>query len=332
MKKMPDTEYAYASSLIRSSGEKGTAAMRLERIRDSRDIEELRSAAADMFRVADSGDLDAILDRALETAAAVLKDAVPDASMYAPLLYKYDCCNIKTVLKCDIRGLSAKGMLYSFATVPADETAKAVREHIPGVLPPAMEKAVGEARTSLAAGDTSAIDLLLDAACFRDMADSAQAGGEDFMIKTVRDRADMTNLLTSLRISRMGLESAAAASLMRRAFVPGGSIGISEFVTADDALVQTEISALAAANDRLAGAIRSAVQGDGRRSADLATAERMAEEAILTHVSDVKYIPFGFSVPAAFFITREAEVKNCRLAAARITSGDDSERMREAYV
>lgn len=332
MKKIPDTEYAYASSLIRASGEKGTAAMRLERIRDARDMDELSDAARDMFRVAVGGDVNDILDAALAEAAALLKDAVPDASLYAPLLYKYDCCNIKTVLKCDIRGLSAEGMLYTFGTVGADETVKAVREHIPGILTPAMEKAIGEARASCAAGDTSAIDLLLDAACFRDMANSAQASGEDFMIRIVRDRADMTNLLSSLRISRMGLESAAAAALMRRAFVPGGSIGISEFITADDALTQTETSALAAANDRLSAAICSAVQGDGRRSADLTTAERMAEEAILADVSDVKYVPFGFAVPAAFFIIREAEVKNCRLAAARIKSGDHSERMREAYV
>lgn len=332
MKKVPDTEYAYASSLIRASGEKGTAAMRLERIRDSHSLEELRETASDMFRISSGGDINFVLDTALAEAAAILKDAVPDASLYAPLFYKYDCCNIKTILKCDIRGISADGMLYSFGTVSPEETVRAVREYITGVLPTAMERALGKARTAYTAGDASAIDLILDAGCFEDMATAAASSGEDFMIRAVRDRADMTNLLTSLRIWRMGLESAAAVSLMHRAFVPGGSIGISDFVTVDDALVETKIAAGSAANDRLSSALRAAVQGDGRRSVDSATAERMLEEAILTDVSDVKYTPFGFSVPAAFFIIREAEVKNCRLAAARISSGDNSERMRVAYV
>jgi V/A-type H+-transporting ATPase subunit C len=333
MKKMADIEYAYASSLIRASGEKGTAAMRLERIRDCRSIDELCSAAADMFRVSGGNDIGVILDAALAEAAYCLKDAVPDASLYAPLFYKYDCCNIKTVLKCDIRGLDVGDSLYPFGTVSADDVKTAVREHTAGVLPSAMERALGEARRSYAAGDAAAIDLILDRACFEDMSSGAALGGEAFMIRAVRDRADMTNLLTSLRISKMGLESAAAASLMRRAFVPGGSIGISEFVTSDDVPVKTEIAAGSAANDRLSAALKAAVQGNGRKAADAATTEKMLDEALLASASDVKYIPFGFEVPAAFFIIREAEVKNCRLAAAGLASRETgSERMRETYV
>lgn len=311
-----NSDFLFASAHLRAREKGGSAADRLAALSSAKNADELCFTAADAFGVSAEGGLSAVLDRAMLDAVDCVRGAVPDFSVFAPLLYKYDCTNIKTALKCSILSIDFEDKLFSCGSVEKDAAAKAIREAKWNIFPAAMAEAASKAKeTYLKTGEARAIDLMLDRACFEDMVRDA---ADPLICDIISMRADAANTLTSLRIAAMYMPEETAAALMPRALVSGGKIPHSAFDlglakladAAGESIIKNEIVKLSKSP-----------------SISFAEAELMFDDAILAKLTEVKYTSFGSAVATRYLLVREAEIMNCRIIAA-----GNEERIRRAYV
>ena len=121
---MSENDYLYASSLVRASEKGGSAGERLETILSSANAEVLKKNAAAIFGTDEGADLETVLEKALLRCIGTLRSAVPDISVFAPLLYKYDCNNIKLALKSSLLGIPSCYMITAAGTVAPETVAK----------------------------------------------------------------------------------------------------------------------------------------------------------------------------------------------------------------
>ncbi len=323
----PDREYVFASSFIKASEGKGSPAERLARFREAQDAAALRAAAAEAFRVSGEN----VYDDAVTSVTKLLESSLPDFSLVFPLLYKYDCANIKTAIKCKIRNISSEGLLFSCGTVSPAAVTDAAEASDFSEIPGEMGKAAVVAlRHYQKTGEVRAIDLILDRACFADMKDAAEKSGCELLKKIVRLRADGVNFITAMRISAENLSADVASSLMERAFVPGGNMPESAFKDPETGV--KELSALASrASGDTAEVIKRCA---GVKDPDAAA--KIIDEAVISLCMKYRFKPFGPEVAVSLLVIREAEITNCRIIEAAI--GTDAreetvrERLRVAYV
>lgn len=264
---------------------------------------------------------------ALTDAATLVKEVAPDPAVYDFLFYKYDCNNIKTALKAGILGLDYSSNYYSCGTVDTQSLVERLAKGNVTGLPTHMAEAVGEAMEAYAqTGEGRQIDFHLDKACYGDMADNVRSYGVPLFQEYVAAKADLTNVLSSVRLSKGNKD--AALAIFDKAFVPGGTIPKEQFCTpASGCLSYSELS------DHMTGMVKEAVDrivsANGRP-------EKVMDEMALSLLNRERYTPFGVHVPAVFFLQRETELKNGRIIAAGLAAGLSGsalrERIRVAYV
>lgn len=327
-----EREYIFASSFLKACDAVGTPAERLARYGEAQSRDALKETVAEAYSVALSDDV-TVYEAVIYDAVKKLKSALPDFTLMYPLLYKYDCTNIKTAVKCAVMGIDCSDMLFSVGTADKSIIRECAEKSsfAAAPLPPAMKKGADEAmRQYRKTGESRLIDLILDDACFEDMTRAADEGGAEIIKNTVKLRADGANTTAAMRISAMGLPAETAASLMKRAYVCGGDIPLSSFLSPeggcsniDGIIKKLPFSALCA------DAVKKC--SDAKSFAD---AEKIFDEAVLSMCRKYRFKPFGIEVAVCFLLIREAEMTNCRIIEASLSSGDTAvlERMRKAYV
>jgi V/A-type H+-transporting ATPase subunit C len=332
----------YASARIRSLENRLVGRERMEVLIEARTSEEIMDRLAEYgIKPSESADGTAPVGEAISAARegmllTILREAfdevehaVPDPTLFRYLRYPYDCNNIKAAIKCAIRGIDAGDMLFDFGTVPADKVEDMIREGNYEALPPALAAAIPEARAAFdRTGDPRRIDTVLDRACYADMAAAAEATGDETLISWMQVKIDLTNILTTLRILRMGMGSVGEAFL-EEALLTGGSLGMKFFTDAYengeaglwDALSPTAYYRLAR------------VEGDPR---PLYAVEKACDDLYMDKVREGARIPFGAPVAGGYLVGCETSVKNIRilLAAkdAELNIDVIRERMRVSYV
>ena len=213
MKKLQPTEYTYASARIRSLENRIVGRERMEILMESRSVEEVLDRLAEYGYVTAEEDAtvtsgkvasatrEAMLLAALREAFDEVEQAVPDPDLFRYLRYPYDCNNIKAAIKCSIRGIPAKDLLFDFGTVSADRVETLLREGKYEDFPPAMAAAIPVAKDVFdRTADPRRIDTVLDKACYADMLAAAEGTGDETLLSWVKAKIDLTNILTTLRI------------------------------------------------------------------------------------------------------------------------------------
>lgn len=320
-----DTEYMYASARIRGAEGRDTPKIRLDRMLDCRTISQLFRTVRDFGFTDDtaSADLKSLLEASLDAAVRMVAEAVPDPSVYSFLLYKYDCSNIKTALKSNSTGKDCRELYFRCSTFPADDLAKRLAEGDYAGLPVHMAEACAEAVSVYAqTKEVRAIDLLLDSACFADIRDNAASTGVSLFREYVKARADITNILTSVRLSKGYTAKEAAKALFLRAYVPGGILPPSLFI-ADGCAGYDGIF------ERMDPSPLKQVVGDILADENTVRSDVLFDNYTYRLMAGAKYKPFGVEIPAIFLLTREAEIKNCRIVEAGILAGLSPEKIRE---
>jgi V/A-type H+-transporting ATPase subunit C len=177
-------------------------------------------------------------------------------------------------------------------------------------------------------GDPRRIDTVLDNACYADMLAAATETGDATLISWVKAKIDLTNILTTLRILRMGMGNVGEAFL-EEALLGGGTLSHRFFTEAYaegearfwDALSPTAYYRLAH------------VEGDPR---PLSAVEKACDDLYMNLVREGARIPFGAPVAGGYLIGCETSVKNIRIILAAKDAGLDNtvlrERVRVSYV
>lgn len=321
--------YLYATARIRAmeSGlvgrEKLNALLECKTADDA--VTMLLSAGFEKVTRADGAtDTEAMLFAALQKGFAAVAESVPDPGMTALARLPYDAHNVKSVLKCTVRGLDAESMLIDLGTVPADRVIRAVTGAETDVFPRHIGAAISPAKAAYqASGDPRDIDFILDRACFADLAEAAE--GFDFARRYIAAKADLVNILTCLRLFRMEA-GAAGELLLDRALVPGGTLDENFFKAAYDGGADNFAAALAATPYAAIAA--------GARTPE--SAERAADNHLAGLLRETTFCTFGPEVPFAYLMGLDTAVRNVRILLAGKTAGLSSdairERVRENYV
>lgn len=327
--------YLYAGARIRTLENATVGADRLERLLSCSSIADcvlrLEEWGVSVLRTPDGAfDREATLEKRLSDAYAEVLSSPEDADFARIWLLPYDCCNIKSAIKCRKRGISCERMLIPvYGGIPTDTVRHAIEKHDYASLPASFATAAREAAEELAqTSDPRCVDRILDAACYAEMLRLAQKSGVSLAKRLVEKRIDLTNIMLALRACKMG--GACAMQTMDAFFLPGGEItkkDLAEWMQAGaDELIERlyytpceQFSKLAQATDR-----------------SLAQLERVADDVLMELAREAKTIPFGAEVLIGFLIGREYEVKNLRILLAGKSVGLDAgalkERMRLNYV
>ncbi len=329
-----DTEYMYASTYVRALEGASGISERLSRMADAKSAAEAfaQLAEAGVSPVTDAdGDVqfEATLESLVSDALVTVSESAPDPDTFAFLRYPYDCVNLKTALKCEIRAVSSDGLFYDCGTVPASDVRALAASCDFSRFPPEMARAAQDAVDAYAkTRDPQLIDTKIDRGCYLDMVAAAEKTGSAMLVGFVQTRIDMINIITFVRLCRMNAKT--ASSLLGEALLAGGALAPDFFRSHFDG-----------GEDELKNALFGTAyhQLAERMSAEelpLWKLEKLCDEQYLARLDDVRFLPFGMEVLFAYVVRREYEAKNVRILLAGKAAGMSGEqireRMRGAYV
>ena len=340
MKTLQPTEYLYASARIRSLENRLVGRERMEILIESRTAAEVMDRLAEYGMKLPESDgaatsetlfaaRETMLLAVLREAYGEVEQALPVPSLLRYFRYPFDCNNLKAAIKCSIRGIPAADMLFDFGTVPAEDVETLLREGKHTAFPPAMAAAISVAKDAYdRTGDPRRIDTVLDKACYVDMLDAAAQTGDDTLLSWVKAKIDLTNVLTTLRILRMGT-GASGEAFLEEALLAGGTLAPDFFLKAYAEGETAFWEALSpTAYYRLAGA-------EGGLDS-LSAVEKACDDLYTELVRAGARIPFGAPVAGGYLVGCEISVKNIRIVLAAKDAGLDNtvlrERVRVSYV
>lgn len=245
------------------------------------------------------------LDTYLSGCFDEVASCTPEPRMVDIFRYPYDAHNVKSLLKCRERGINPFPLLMSMGTVSAEDAELSVREgnyhlfstHIAEAIPQAIAL---YAQTS----DPQLIDAVVDAGCFADMLEKAGQYG-DFLMEAIQTKIDTINILTALRILRMG---GLAYSYYSQHFISGGKLSEGVMQRAFEGGEQALISELA---HTPYGAVSKAFAGEAQ--ARLSAWEGACEAFYRKVVRKADSQLTGAETLFSYLADREYEVKQIRI-------------------
>ena len=325
MKKIRETEYVYAAARVHSVD--GALMGRDKYIRlAAAPGDEAFSRMLGEFGYDVSDGVFPSLDKKTEGAYAFISDIVPDKKLFCILRYPYDCNNLKAAIKCEfVRGFDFAALYSSCGTLDEKQVSDAVRNRDFSAFPENMAKAAPEAiREYSETSDPQLIDLILDRACLADMLSVARGYKDEVISDYVKNRIDMMNILTALRVLRMGKDS----KFLDFASSEGGYI--------DKKMLSTAVSQ---GEDELFVVTRKTAFGKGfshEGFPSFSETERICDRTFAESCEKYKHSVFGSASLMWYLCAVENEVKNIRIIIAGRASGQSAEkiieRIRESYV
>ena len=330
------TDYLYHSARIRTLEGAILGREKLDRLLSAGSEEELlallREYGVSPVTDAESGRLlrEETLLGILNRAYGEIKALAPDEAVLLLWRYPYDCNNVKAAIKGFIREIDPRSMMFDFGTRKIETVIRMAEIGNFEGLAPAMAIAADEAMRAFAkTKNPQQIDLLLDRACYADMLAAARNSRVAFAERLVREKIDLTNLQIIVRILRMK-SGESGRTLLREALLSGGAFSqdflLSLFEAGEDVLwdrvYYTEY-----------GKLSEAVAATDR---SLTAVERSADNFLMEHIREAKYVSYGAEVLIAFLQAHEYEVRNLRIIlagkAAGLSAETIRERIRESYV
>ena len=300
---------------------------RMERMIEARDNGEAMKILAECG-YNDAAGLDGALAQARAEVFKDMEQAAPDPRLVEVFQIKYDYHNAKTILKSQVQGIDPERLLLSGGRYdPAQLWDGWKREALSGTSE-AFKKAMEQGASALAdGGDPQRSDLILDKACYGEMARLAKELNSSFLQGYVRLSVDVANLRTAVRVARMGKES----DFLRQVLLPGGNVSEQSIASArPDALGEVfrsgPLSQAADLGAKLA-------QPGG---ASLTAFERECDNALTAYLAAARRVPFGEETVISYLYAKEQEFTAIRAIFAGRAAGLDGDtiraRLRETYV
>ena len=256
-------------------------------------------------------------------------DSMECADAIRFLKLQYDCNNVKSLIKCGARGISADGMLLSLGSVSVEEAKRAFATKDYSAFPENMARAIPEAEEAFAAtANPQKIDFIIDKAAFADMLALADRCGVPLARELAAAKIDLVNITMAARLIRMRL-GAQASAIFDEVYIEGGSLH-------REALTEALAGGEQALSDMLEFGDYSAMSELISSGATLGALEKKVDDIWMGIARKACYIPFGAEVAIGYICALEYEVKNIRIILAGKDAGLSSEtigeRLRECYV
>ena len=323
---MEKTDYAYAVTAVR---------VRETRLLTSADLERLTEASSagavtEFLRTrgwqipAGPLNIASVLRNELIGTWDFLREIAPDISILDALILRKDYHNLKAAIKSSLAGIDIGTYFLSPGTVSQDLIRDAVKERDFSALPAPMH-AVGEEAYDVLVrtGDGQLADIIIDRAALNDILAAARRSGNPLLIGLQELFCTAADIKTAFRASRMHK----SAEFLDRAI---SSVGKPDR--------EKLIESAAAGEAALLTWLRQTEYAEG--TALLATSpaafEKWCDDKAVAMTEDVKYMFFGPEPLIAYYLAKEAEIKNLRILLTALENDlpfdHIRERMRRLYV
>ena len=322
-----DTDYLSVSARIRAMENRLLTRERMDRMIDARDTSEAMKVLGECG-YGEGASLDAVLAQARADTFRDMEAAAPDHRLVEIFQLKYDYHNAKTILKAQAMGVPAERLLLPGGRYDGKELLEGwQREDLRGCSE-TFRKAMDRAKAALAESrDPQQADVILDRACYEEMARLARELESDFLMGYVRLSVDVANLRTAIRVHRMGKEG----DFLRQVLLPGGNV--------------SEQTVAAARGEALGEVFRSGPLAQAAElgakltqpgSGALTAFEKACDDAVTAYLSAARRIPFGEQTMVGYLYARELELTAIRTIFAGRAAGLDGDtirsRLRGTYV
>ena len=322
-----DTDYLTISARIRAMEGRLLNRERMDRMIEARDDAEALKVLSECG-YPDAAGLDSTLAQARAETFQDMERSVPDPRLVEIFQIKYDYHNAKTILKARADGTDPARLLMAGGRYQPQELLEGWnREELRGCSEPfrrAMEQAAGILAESR---DPQLADLILDRACYQEMASLARDLDSAFLQGYVRLAVDVANLRTAVRVHRMGREG----EFLRQALLPGGSVSEQTIAAARGDALGEVFRAGPLAQAAQLGA-RLAQPGAG----PLTDFERECDNALTAYLAAARRVPFGEQAVVGYLYAKEQELTAVRTIFAGRAAGLDGDtirrRLRDTYV
>lgn len=322
-----DTDYLAISARIRAMENRLLTRERMDRMIEARDDAEAMKLLAECG-YQDAAGLDAALAQARAGVFKDMEQGAPDPRLVEVFQIKYDYHNAKTILKSQAVGNDPERLLLAGGRYdPGQLLDSWKREALSGVSE-TFRKAMEQAGAALTeGGDPQRADLILDRACYEEMARLAKELESPFLQGYVRLAVDVANLRAAVRVHRMGREG----EFLRQALLPGGNVSEQTIASSrGEALGEVFRSGPLAQAAELGGKLSQAGSGP------LTGFERACDNAVTSYLAAARRVPFGEEAVIGYLYAREQELTAIRSIFAGRAAGLDGEtirsRLRETYV
>lgn len=262
---------------------------------------------------------------------ATLEDVWDMLRAYAPndreleiLLYKNDFHNLKAALKAVISGKEPQHYFIRPTNLDLDKLVVAIKSKEYEDLPEYIRKTAQEAYELLTRTlDGQLSDSVIDTAALEAMQRAAYRHGGEFM----RRYAEMTALYADIK-------TAYRCALMKKSksFIETAVCGTSELDK--DSLVRAALEGV----DGLFAYLENTQYSDAAKLLRESPAkfEKLCDDEMIELAQTSRMTAFGTEPLAAYYLAKEAEIKNLRIISVCKESGTDretiTERMRKLYV
>ena len=322
-----DTDYLSVSARIRAMENRLLTADRMDRMIEARDDDEAMKILAECGYTG-AGTLEEILAQARADVFKDLSSAVPDPRLAEVFQLKYDYHNAKTLLKCKATGADPERLLLAGGRYDPQRLLDGWRREDLRGCSDEYRKAIIQSSVVLEQEkDPQGADLVLDRACYEEMAQLARDLNSKYLQGYVRLSVDVANLRTAVRVSRMGKEG----EFLRQVLLPHGSVSEQSIVSAHgDGLGEVFQSGPLAQ----AAALGSKLSQPG--SGALTAFEKACDDALTDYLTSARLIPFGEEIVIGYLYAREQELTAIRAIFAGRAAGLDGDtirqRLRKTYV
>lgn len=254
----------------------------------------------------------------------MLKSYAPDSKELEILLYINDFHNLKAVLKAMISGREPENYFIEPSNVSIDLLKEAFRLKDSDILPHYMRETASQAYELLTRTlDGQLSDSFIDSSALMAMQKSADEYGGDFMKKYAELVTVCADMKTAYRCSKMEksrafLETAVCGSkaLDKESLIRASLGGTESVISFLEHTQYGEMARLLKENP--------------------AQFEKYCDDMITELAENARMQAFGVEPLAAYYIAKEAEIKNLRIISVCRESGTDietiTERLRKLYV
>ena len=254
----------------------------------------------------------------------LIRNYAPDSNELKILLYKNDFHNLKAVIKAMIHNRDPKLYYIEPSNVSLETLTDAIGKKEYELLPEHMRETAQKAYelvTETLDGQIS--DSLIDRSCLEAMLEDADRFGGEFMQKYAELTAVTADIKTAYRCSLMKKQYT---------FIEKALCGTKELER--EALARASAEGTEAVFSMLEGSLYSDAAAMLKESP--AKFEKWCDDIIVELAETARMTAFGIEPLAAYYIAKEAEIKDIRILSVCKESGADNEtiteRMRKLYV
>ncbi|NLO62617.1 MAG: V-type ATPase subunit [Clostridiaceae bacterium] len=325
-RKADETHYAYAATAVRVRQMKSLEPSDLDRMVAAPSFgSALAVLEAKGWPVPDGiTDTNAILARELLEAWNYLVEVAPDPSLFHPFILKNDFHNLKAGIKSVLSDYDADTYFVYPCTLSADTLKKAISEKHFDLLPEPFSSLGAELYDILVhTGDGQLSDILADRLALDETLSCAKRGGDPLIIKLTEFFCAVTYIKTAFRAARIGKSS----EFIDRAIGTCDTLNRAELIERAAEGVRPLLDYLETTEYREGALILSSSASEF---------ERWYDDKTMIMLENVRYIALGTAPLVAFWLGKEAEIRNVRIILAAkqagLTPPEIRARLRRLYV